>query len=146
MFISQKHVTAALNNLYKRIEIECWHINVDSLKMTRNPNDIHCRVNAAKKLAEKIDENERYSGPICKIEVGLASYLLVSSLQHLMWWAAEASKSDLTDRNVYANIRFGKASTKNWRDQCERWLIEPYRSRVLGILSASLSFDRSGIP
>ena len=120
-------------NLYKRAEKKCWHINVDPLKMTKDSNDIHCRVNAARKLAEKIDENERYSGSICRVEVGLASYLLVSSLQHLMWWAAMESKSDLTDKNVYANIRFGKASTKNWRDQCEQWLIEPYRSRVLDV-------------
>ena len=81
--------------------------------MTKDSNDIHCRVNAARKLAEKIDENERYSGSICRVEVGVASYLLVSSLQHLMWWAAVESKSDLTDKNVYANIRFGKASTKD---------------------------------
>ena len=101
--------------------------------MTQDPSDIHCRVNAARKLAEKIDENERYSGSIYRIEVGLASYLLVSSLQHLMWWAAVESKCDLTDKNVYASIRFGKASNKDWQGQCEQRLIEPYRSRVLGI-------------
>ena len=60
--------------------------------------------------------------------------MLLSSLDHLVWWAAEACQNQYTNKNMYTSIDFGNTNSKARFEQCIQSITEPYRSRVLNVL------------
>ena len=93
------------------------------MKLPKYPNDIHCRINVARNLAEKLEDKICYPDYVDGIRVGISSYLLWSSLDHLLWWAALESQNILADKVMRSRIRFGSAINKVWLKECEKKLM-----------------------
>jgi len=101
--------------------------------LTKNPNEIYYRINAAKKLAANLGQGADYSNSLSGIEAGLASYLLWSSLDHLMCWAAAKSNKCHLDKSIYSKISFSNVDPRSQSSQISKWFNEPYLSRILNI-------------